>query len=396
MKTKLYLYFCAMGIIAILFDPVKSFAQCNCGSGDPATPLSYYVKIDTTDAPTTIISFPKFDPDMGTLTCVVLNDTLSLISNSIVDNKASVDVTYKFLLSVSNDIAGPGISINETATRNYGPTLLLAKGNHPGDSTTYGPDTLFQGSFHQTNSSSVGGYLGNSGTVDFVYTVNGGLISQQGGISYGYQILSNYWGGFRLTYYWCPNAILASNIKNFLTNYSNERVNVQWQSQNQVAGNTYEIQVSNDGKNFTTVYMQTAQAEEGGTGNYSYQYLLSKSDGGTALYFRIKETTREGKTTYSAINTVSLSGQANQMDVYPNPATNKISLQFEKEVTGDFLVDIVSLTGQRVFTRSVTLARTRFSQLELPNPPSPGMYYVRATDKRTGVIYVNKLIMKAP
>ena len=47
-----------------------------------------------------------------------------LISTSEVTNTASVPVTYRFLLNVTNDFSGPGVSVNESANRNYGPTLF--------------------------------------------------------------------------------------------------------------------------------------------------------------------------------------------------------------------------------------------------------------------------------
>ena len=109
--------------------PRPSYAQCTCEGGNPATPITYFYILDTTDAPSSTISFPKFNPSIGVLGCVTFRDTLSLISTSDVINTASVPVSYRFLLSVTNDIDGPGISVNESATRTYGPTLLAQFGD---------------------------------------------------------------------------------------------------------------------------------------------------------------------------------------------------------------------------------------------------------------------------
>src|SRR3990170_8388316 len=121
----------------------KSFGQCMCSGAVPATALTHYYFLDTTNIPTSIISFPKFDPAVGILSCVTFNDTLSLVTSSEVINDAPVAVTYRFLLNVTNDISGPGVSINESANRNYGPSLL-ADSASAGKSIVYGPDTLFK------------------------------------------------------------------------------------------------------------------------------------------------------------------------------------------------------------------------------------------------------------
>lgn len=312
MRPKFYLYVCIIGGLSAFLSIQKSNAQCNCSPGVPATPVTYYYTLDTTNAPSAIISFPKFDASIGDLNCVVFKDTLSLVATSGVRNRAAVDVSYRFLLSVTNEINGPGVSIFEPATKSYGPTLLTAFGT-PTDSITYGPDTLFKSSFHSTNTSGGASYLGSSGNVDFVYTVNGGLVSQQGGIDYSYRISSKYWGGFSLTYYWCPPTPLA---------LKNKKSPIPPSSSNETKG-------------------------------------------------------------------------SQPLAIYPNPVSgNTFSIQFNKAVTGNYMVDIVNVTGQKIYAKTLQLNNTNLVSVDMASTPPPGLYYLRAVDQKTGVVYMNKLLVK--
>ena len=373
--------------------PRPTFAQCTCEGGNPATPITYFYTLDTTDAPSSTITFPKFNPSTGILGCVTFRDTLSLISTSDVINTASVPVSYRFLLSVTNDIDGPGISVNESAARTYGPTLLAESGA-AGDRTIYGPDTLFKFSKHSTSSASVASYLGASGNVSFIYTVNGGLISTQGGINYTYQIVSKYWGAFSLTYYWCPNSVLATNIKNFSAFKKDQNVYLKWITDNKTPGTTYEIEYSTDGTHFTSIGNVDPLSITGNTTQHEFQYSTGTSQN-KKLYFRIKERDPQGKISYSAIRTVSMNDNTLAgFVIYPNPIVRNVSMQFDRSLTGNYVVEVTNLAGQVVHNRNMKLHNASIVQFDLVNPPPSGVYYLKITDVRTRISYSNKLIIK--
>ena len=379
--------------LVLAYIPPKIYGQCLCSGGDPATALTYHVRLDTTDAPSSTISFPKFNPSLGILACVNFKDTLSLISTSEVINTASVPVSYRFLLSVTNDVAGPFIGLNESATRNYGPTLLGQAGD-PTDRTIYGPDTLFKYSTHSTSPSGVAPYLGSSGNVNFVYTVNGGLISTQGGINYTYQIVSKYWGGFSLTYYWCPNLVLATNIKNFSAYKKDNAVLLKWITDNNTQGTNYRVEFSTDGNNFIGVGQLDPKDLTGASTQHEFQYAPGNSTSGK-IYFRIKQIDAQGKVTYSPVRTVNLNdNEAAGFVVYPNPVDRKVSMQFDRSLSGNFLVEVTNLSGQVMYNRNIRLANSNNIQFEMSNPPPSGIYYLKLTDTKTRLSFSHKLIIR--
>jgi hypothetical protein len=379
--------------LVLAYIPPKTYGQCTCSGGAPATPLTYYVSLDTTDAPSSLINFPKFNPSIGILSCITFKDTLSLISTSDVINTASVPVTYRFLLSVTNDIDGPGVSINESATRNYGPTLLTQAGDSAAR-TIYGPDTLFKYSTHSTSTGSVASYLGSTGNVSFVYTVNGGLISTQGGINYTYQIVSKYWGGFSLTYYWCPNLVLATNIKNFEAYKKDNAVLLKWVTENRTQGTGYKIEYSLDGNNFINIGETDPNDITGATTRHEFQYAPGSSASGK-VYFRIKQVDAQGIVTYSPIRTVDMNANsAAGFTIYPNPIERKVSMQFDRSLNGNYLIEVTNLAGQVMYNRNIKLTNSNNVQFEMSNPPPSGMYYLKITDTKSKLSYCNKLLIR--
>lgn len=376
------------------FIPQKLAAQCTCSGGLPATPLTYSFVLAPTMAAVSTLSFPQFDPSIGTLNCVQFRDTISGVSTTGVrnlDNTAKRE--YTFLLTVANNISGPGISVIQPFNKTYGPDSLDIFGL-PGDTITYGPDTIFNNARRSVNSTSVASYIG-LGTVNFTYTINGGLISLEGGLNYRDQITTNYWGNFGLTYFWCPASPLATTIAGFTATDKGKYVHLQWQATNDQNNVTYEIQYSPNGTQFSPIgYKQVNSTETGTVSEYQYQYNLSASDAGT-IYFRIKKTTPDGKVSYSIIKRVNLdAGATVGIQTYPNPVVNSLTLVFDENQTGNFMLELINITGQVIQKKSITLNANNLINLDLNSHPSKGMYFLRAKDQSHNKQYITKLLIE--
>lgn len=81
--------------------------------------------------------------------------------------------------------------------------------------------------------------------------------------------------------------------------------------------------------------------------------------------------------------------------IYPNPISGgKFSLQFNKPVTGSYRVDVVNSTGQKIYSGNLQVKNTQQVPVDMNSIPLPGLYYLRATDQRTGAVHMNKLLVK--
>jgi hypothetical protein len=386
----------AISLAVTLPRPV--FGQCTCAGGVPATPIDYYSSFGPTNTATTIVSFPQFNPSIGTLACLKFKDSISGVTTTHVQNTGSDTAEFQFLLTVSNNIKGPvggGINITQPYNQIYGPDSLAPLGI-PGDTITYGPDTIFNNKTGSGSSTSTAPYLG-FGSVNFTYTISGGVNSLEGGLNYIAGPTTNYWGEFHLTYYWCPAAPLATTITDFTAMPNGNNIQLQWLASNQEPNTSYEIQISTDGKNFSPLAAaQSDPAFPGSSSKYQYQYNPDPTYVGK-LYFRVEETDGTGKVSYSQIVVIDPNGgnQASEISyrTYPNPATNSLLFQFNSNQTGRFLLQLVNTAGQVVQETAVTLTGTNQIRMNMNPQPVKGLYFLRTSDLTHNHSYISKVFI---
>jgi type IX secretion system substrate protein len=374
-------------IFCILFSgALGSYAQCSCSGGTAPNTVSYLQKLNTTNAASSTISFPQFDPSLGTLVCVTLQDTISGVTNTTIENSGSQKSLFSFLLTVANGINAPGISVTETFNKNYGPDSLAA-----GAGISYGPDSLFKNVKDSTCAKDTSGYQGK-GSVNCIYTLNGGLTALAGGLNYNAQIVTNYWGSFRLTYNYCQAA--NNHCMHFKATKSKTSANLQWQCANEQKDVNYEIQCGKNGYQFSTVG-HTPCATDGllDTVSYQYQYTLAQTDK-DKLYFRIKRTDSVGNVTYSPVRWVNLDVQGIAgCNIYPNPARSSVVVEFDQMLTGNFSVELVNGTGSCVQRSNLILSNNNQMNLNVSGLKK-GLYMVFIKDPEHNQQIVSKVVVQ--
>ena len=385
-------------IVLIISLPRVAFTQCNCTGGVPAAPITYLDSFPSTNAASVTLTFPQFDPSVGQLSCLSVWDTANGVTTTKATNLDVADyVEYSFLLSLTARLQGPtggGINISSSNSANYGPTTLAPYGM-AGDTVTYGPDPLFQNTagFGST-SSSTAPYLG-TGNVNFKFSISGGVVTTEGGASYNAGPYTTYSGKVQLTYYWCPAVSLAVDIQNFTVTPNGNSLLLQWLTQNQQPNTQYEIQVSQDGQNFSNIGQAESNASTTGiVSKYQDQYYPDPSYVGK-LYFRIAETDATGRVNISTVLVYDPTGGPADISyqTFPNPATNSLQVQFNSNQTGRFLLELVATSGQVVEQKETTLAGTSMLRFDLDPHPARGLYFLRTTDVTHNRSYVSKVFI---
>lgn len=356
-----------------LYFPVKLSAQCLCGGGIPATPIVQTITIPPTTISTLSFNFQQFDPTVGTLSCVSFADTVTGISYTGAINTGPVSTAFLFLLSLTSKIQGPGILINHPFSQTYGYDTLAAYGQ-PTDTITYGPANIITNPIGSGSTGGNAAYLG-TGTVPFTFGINGGMITQDGGSNYKSSVTTTIGGTMSLTYYYCPLALLATNLQNFTAEKKGNNVVLNWNAQNALDISKYDIEYSTDGKNFVSI-AQLAANHQGAVTNYNYNYPVGANNSGT-VYFRIKQTSDNNKTSYSAVEKILLNAPTVGVAIHPNPAVTGMSLTFDHLLTGNYSIDLVNTAGQVVLNKKVKLANSNIIPISWINKPAPGIYFTR-------------------
>ncbi len=366
----------------------NTYAQCSCSGGTQASSISYEQKLNVTNSASSTISFPQFNPSTGTLGCVLFQDTISGVTNTTIQNSGSTKTLFQFLLTVANTIAGPGVSIVETFNQNYGPDSLAAS-----QSITYGPDSLFKNVRDTSYANDTTGYQG-TGTVNYTYTLNGGLTALAGGLNYNAQIITNYWGSFKLTYYYCDPSGNKKHCRNFTATKGNGCVNLNWNCDSSDAHSNCEIDYSKDGNQFNSIgSTHSPQQMLADTAQYHYTYNTTSTDK-NKIYFRIKFTDSTGNITYSPVRWVNLSAQGIAgCNVYPNPARSTTVVEFDQMLTGTYLVELVTGTGTTVQRNVMSLSNSNQMTLDV-SKLNKGLYFLHIKDQSSSQEIVTRVLVQ--
>lgn len=372
-----------------LYDSAN--AQCaTCWDGSTPTAITYYVSVAPTQASNNPFSFPKFDPSVGTLSCIRFFDTVSIVTTTSVRNTDTTSGhNYIFQATVSESVNGPRNSgpFNWLATyastnKSYGPVWLDKDTTPrlPGDSISFGPDTLLNNVIGAGTPPDMAPFIG-AGTVNFSADLSGGVSSTAGGINYTGGIKSNAWGSFRLTYYWCPAAPLGVDITGFTALKSGSSVLLQWGGLNEQAGDSYTVEYSTDGIHFTTINVLPAYAKAPGQAAiYRFQYPVPANDG-KEVYFRIKKTDAGNKTSYSPTKAIRLNDDAAaNYQIYPNPSSRLVYVEWQSLLSGPIQVTVTNVTGQQVFNNVFRFSGSNMLHFELPATVGQGNYYLMVKD----------------
>jgi hypothetical protein len=380
--------FLSISFSLLLYLPQKMNAQCNCALGVPATPLKYNVSFSGLAGFFTF-NMPKFDPALGTLSCMRMDDTITSNLSFRLANRVNNRFEYNINISQTATVTGPsGFSASGTYGGGAGPYDLGVADFPPPPLTAYqtpepdtvkseGPLSIFSS---KAISRAIGGapatFLG-TGTVSFTFDLSGPVWAVPNSGNYGLDVQTVTDLKVTLTYYYCPAALLASKLQNFSAHKMDRNIVLNWDAPNETDINQYEIEYSTDGSNFTPVAKMVASHNSTGKAAYTYNYALNTNTTG-ALYFRIKETGNSSKSVYSTVQKVVLDEKtATGISIHPNPAITGMTVNFDHPMTGEYAVDLVNLSGQTVVSKKMQVQNSRAIPVNWNSKPAPGVYYTR-------------------
>lgn len=151
----------------------------------------------------------------------------------------------------------------------------------------------------------------------------------------------------------CPGlSALPVDIIFFQGKLNGDRVKLEWQVENEIRFDRYEVERSFNGETFSKIGEVTAS----GARNYSFNDNVDAARG-KRIYYRLKKVDRDGKFKYSEIFSLQIPLNT-KFSVYPNPAGPVIQLQLNNSVNGIVSVQITDLTGKVVKQNSFVVNGT--------------------------------------
>jgi hypothetical protein len=373
--------------------PQLILAQCNCANGDTPDSVVHNFTLAPTSNFSSTITFPKFDPSIGTLSCVNLSALVTAVSNLSIRNLDSVQRDYQFMYTQAVSFSGPGgLSSFANTSLFYGPTTLDPY-NTGVDSVHYGPDTPFKDHGLSRTISNVSAYMG-SGTVSINYTNTGSTLLMQGSNNYQSTVSTFAWGEFTLTYYWCTAAALPTEMS-FYAIKKDQAVLLQWQTENEIPNTNYEVQLSTDGYRFKGIKgYPKKNAPSSNVAAYELKYEPEANFEGK-IFFRIKQTKPSGQVAYSAIRMIDFSNlDGGPVLISPNPVVRDITIGFKSPQSGELRVELLNALGQSIYRNTYKVSATTKLDLRLNRSAQPGIHYLRISNVKTNEQTVQKVIFR--
>ena len=146
------------------------------------------------------------------------------------------------------------------------------------------------------------------------------------------------------------DAILPVSWLNFEALYIDDNVKLNWSTAMELNNSYFEIEMSTNAISFIHVGKLASK----GNSNLpvSYNYLHVQPPAGK-LYYRIKQVDMDGKSSYSKIVQISITGSGNaRPSLYPVPATNNITIHFGRPAS-NALIEILSSDMKLVYTEKI-------------------------------------------
>ncbi|HEV7329624.1 MAG TPA: cadherin-like domain-containing protein [Flavisolibacter sp.] len=175
-----------------------------------------------------------------------------------------------------------------------------------------------------------------------------------------------------VTINFAAKATLPVSITSFTGSIANQQAQLAWSVAQNQDGEAFEVQKSNDGRNFTTI-AQINNTQKAG----SEQYNFADANFNATAYYRLKVINKNAAASYS--KTVFLqeknSAGGSKLTLQQNPVVSTINFSYNAAFAGTGTVSLYSTSGVKVFSTSINMQRgLTQTTLSTDNKVAPGAY----------------------
>jgi len=183
----------------------------------------------------------------------------------------------------------------------------------------------------------------------------------------------------------CTLPVILSYFKG---EYNNNAVKLQWRIETQSSFSHFEIERSTDGRNFSTIGNVAL------SGIDLYNFLDVNLVSGSIYYYRLKMIDTDGNFKYSNIVVVRMNGGKNQINIYPNPASDFVNAELGSNAKGDYSLQLIDATGRTVNTKIVTNAQSNQLITIQSGGLASGVYILKIVSRHYNETTLSKVIFK--
>ena len=183
---------------------------------------------------------------------------------------------------------------------------------------------------------------------------------------------------------------LPIHLLSFTAQLQNQTSHLQWAVENEQNFSHYEVERSTDSKEFVPVKIQKAKGNNGSKQTYYYDDPVNNQlPSVNSFYYRLKMVDKNGSFTYSNIITITRTQKLETFNIYPNPATTSVQLQFSKTLHGKASVEVSNMEGKVVMKK---VCGVDGNKITLSNILPSGTYSVKVIT--TDETFIQKMFVQ--
>ncbi|HTE10277.1 MAG TPA: T9SS type A sorting domain-containing protein, partial [Chitinophagaceae bacterium] len=171
---------------------------------------------------------------------------------------------------------------------------------------------------------------------------------------------------------------LPVSILSFTGNWKNAEVSLQWTTDKETNIDSYEIQRSEDGVNFSKKGTVTALNVASKHDYTWYDNSLSQA----YYYYRIKIVEKSGTIKYSTVLLLKDTQQVKgvRVKILPNPIDNWFVTSFQDKITGSISVRMLDMSGKEVWKGEQHANDVYNLTFTIDKHIMPGVYVIQVRD----------------
>ncbi len=176
---------------------------------------------------------------------------------------------------------------------------------------------------------------------------------------------------FRIVF--APSVVQPVIIHSLKAHQKGSGIEVDWVTEYDSNVDRYEIEKSDNNRQFTKAGIVLAYANKLLTNTYTW---LDNIPNEGYNYYRIKEVDKTGGVQYSEVVNVKTSDKKESFEVYPNPLTgDHLTVRLNNIVSGKYTVNLLNANGQRMFSKIINHEGGSASETITCNSGFPAGYY---------------------
>lgn len=146
--------------------------------------------------------------------------------------------------------------------------------------------------------------------------------------------------------------VLPITLSSFTAKLNNNTTQLNWATSQEINTSHFEVEYSNNAKDFNTVATVNASGNSSSNKNYSASHTISNE---INHYYRLKMVDKDGKFAYSQIVKLKTAGKGLQVEVYPTIVNHKANISISAIENSSASIEVYTLQGQKVKQQNIAV-----------------------------------------